>query len=1359
MDPSASSLNQSMSARGARETAPPGAFATAIDEFLSELKEKHKEDSKNPFLQALASPIGTPGADGGPQQIEVSALELQRSVLELDAKKRAGKGYQLLHRLSPFLEVFKSVLKRCEQLAQLAPSGVAIAFSGARIVLELAQAVDEYLEIIVVAMQRVAGILEIYQRLSPSPDLGPRLVHSYKEIITFWYKLSKVLSSSKPRGILPRALVTPLKKETEEALKGLQEDMHINLGISQAIEFQMTDADRQARADAEQKSLKNNIRQWIMGRDGVDFKGDCEIRLDLRHENTCSWIFEDTRFQEWCGSRENALLWYNAQPGSGKSVLASAVIDYLTRADKKVAYFFYSFSKHSNRYVADGLRTLALQLLGFTKTPSDKLVDLYEKEIQFSPYLSNLRVIASVVHELITRNDDLYIVIDGIDECEDEKDMMSHMEWLIGRPTLGTTRWLFTNRVSEVEKTLRKMKAVEIRPSPDAIREDIRSYLSTKISCQSRLRAWAAECDNNFLIARFVSEVLGKLTSEADIRAELATFPKKLNGFYARTLAKIDALGPMEQSVARRIFLTLSAAQQTMSVDELLDALAIKRGSKDYSASRLPKEELIHELCGSLVIVEERITGSTRTQLVRFCHKSVRDFFRQDPKTSDLDVDESLHKYFVTPSAAHEEIGLNCLTYLMYGRYSKHMDFGFLDKNIPKEHAFLRYAATFWFQHLSDAFVQQPSPVSCKTVQEFIGSKNFWNCLCVQSHVVPYIFGRYISNKRGYNMAIKGREWKGDDSFAVPLPTWLSDCSPDGSLKDQSLCNFVDEWREVMITHSQVLDQCVPMKPFISSCWLRPLSKTAVVKCVNLENAFNSHDLTASQIIGLGFSGRKLVVEVAYRTKDDPPDVMRHLKQPLFKTQSQPKQSHQKLPVESNMSEWVIRQSLEDGIENELIAWSVDTCSMDLRKVSREHSERFKPPTRLGELLSASKLPWDMLGCRDVNGTDSKSSASVIHMAQRSAQTWSSGHNDCSNEDSDDDSESSDTASEESLSDDEDEFSDDESLSETASDEHGISELDTDESDVESSAGNQKNTSYLIIISNGRAPFWTQPWTHQPLMYSKIICAAHPTKPVVAFMYKSSQLEVINLDEGTHTSIEVSGISDGLGGFILASTRELYFSPCGNVLHCVFITFARQKLYTECSVTKASLNFPSDNKGITATHLVHVKYTLADPLIAIEPPSVLTYWYTSHVIVALPPLTCSPKILKLVLDGDSVSTLRNPIYFPASTPRRDPRLVYRPSSQDAEGYVFLVLNAVPPVGDATSKLDPGSPVVALRWCVHDDEGWRPWDKDEDDTSLDMANDSTVWNLMRGTFVESGKPFSVPVRCGLNWTRKSYLSCG
>jgi hypothetical protein len=276
-------------------------------------------------------------------------------------------------------------------------------------------------------------------------------------------------------------------------------------------------------------------------------------------------------------------------------------------------------------------------------------------------------------------------------------------------------------------------------------------------------------------------------------------------------------------------------------------------------------------------------------------------------------------------------------------------------------------------------------------------------------------------------------------------------------------------------------------------------------------------------------------------------------------------------------------------------------------------------------------------------------------------------------------------------------------------------------------------------------------------------------------------------------------------------------------MHYLSITFCQRSTHTECFVVASTLKIicpAAGNDGTDTTvessvaaatttsgPTTRLTYNFADHLANLCPPFALTYWCGDNsndnptIIVALPPLTCDPKMFKISLGTNSpastpatasVMTLREPIYFPASTPRRDARLVYRPSpssgknkskdkdkdkdkEKDSDGYLFLVLDAVTapstPTSTTAANTTTSPPVVALRWTVsgHGDGGWREWNDDEkgEDCGLSFSSaadlDSTgrsslIRNRLRGSFVESGKPFSVPIRCGLNWTRKSYLSC-
>lgn len=197
------------------------------------------------------------------------------------------------------------------------------------------------------------------------------------------------------------------------------------------------------------------------------------------------------------------------------------------------------------------------------------------------------------------------------------------------------------------------------------------------------------------------------------------------------------------------------------------------------------------------------------------------------------------------------------------------------------------------------------------------------------------------------------------------------------------------------------------------------------------------------------------------------------------------------------------------------------------------------------------------------------------------------------------------------------------------------------------------------------------------------------------------------------------------------------------------------------------------------------------------------------MLVALPPLTCDPRVVRIRLpevdpatgliaacyddddngSGGGILTPREPVYFPASTPARRPRLMYRGPQQHqqrAEGvseageaggscYLFLALDRLrhgkaptrPTAGGASSAesdAEPSSPErvsppVVLRWkMASGDDGWRAWNPEEDGRASDLKRPIPVEKLLQGQFVDAAKRFHVQIRSGLNWSRKGHLSC-
>jgi hypothetical protein len=292
---------------------------------------------------------------------------------------------------------------------------------------------------------------------------------------------------------------------------------------------------------------------------------------------------------------------------------------------------------------------------------------------------------------------------------------------------------------------------------------DIQKYFDAKTSGDKSyidLEQIIEDTGNNFLYANLVIKAIEGYScpkAKAKMRRD---FLKGLFSYYAQVL-RLDEQPDHQQDTARRIVNILIGAWQSMTLDELIDAIAIDRNLKDYDASGVSPRQIVDRLCAPLLIFDKTGRGTEGNPVVWLCQKTVEGFFLQSPDKLKFHVNPEHLYWFTTSRTTSEELGRDCLAYLQYARYVKPLDLKLILEKGAGEHAFLPYAATFWFQHLDDARV---TPELVENVSKFLKSKAFWNYLRVQSNVAPFVFGCY-SSKMGFNksakfkMTIRSREW------------------------------------------------------------------------------------------------------------------------------------------------------------------------------------------------------------------------------------------------------------------------------------------------------------------------------------------------------------------------------------------------------------------------------------------------------------------------------------------------------------------------------------------------------------------------------------------------------------------------
>ena len=81
---------------------------------------------------------------------------------------------------------------------------------------------------------------------------------------------------------------------------------------------------------------------------------------DTRLNGSCSWLTAKPSFQEWWSSLAPRYFWLKGAPASGKSVLASYIIEYLK--ENPTCYYFFRKGDKTGNNLSSFLRSMAFQM-------------------------------------------------------------------------------------------------------------------------------------------------------------------------------------------------------------------------------------------------------------------------------------------------------------------------------------------------------------------------------------------------------------------------------------------------------------------------------------------------------------------------------------------------------------------------------------------------------------------------------------------------------------------------------------------------------------------------------------------------------------------------------------------------------------------------------------------------------------------------------------------------------------------------------------------------------------------------------------------------------------------------------------
>lgn len=434
---------------------------------------------------------------------------------------------------------------------------------------------------------------------------------------------------------------------------------------------------------------------------------DYSFFRDQWTQGTNSWILDDKLFLNWCDVHHPSpvALWLTGGPATGKSIMASFIINHLMQQGKQCEYFFIRFSAPVKRGLGYLLRSMAYQMAQSMPDFCRKLAELEDEGINFES--ANPRVIWDRIFKSILatneNNEPLYWVVDGLDEAEDPRMLVRTLLDFLA--SITSIRLLFTSRrVSEIQSSLikasRNIACDEL--SIEGHTDDLFSYIHQELelagddefrrSIEQRLLKGA---QNNFLWVRLAVDRINACHRQADVEDALKELPDGMGALYDRMAARISCLpSDRDRLLAISVLQCLTCSLRPLTVTELGEAVT------EDTSEMLDFERSVLDLCAGFVMIDN-------DGYVSLIHQTACEYLISSSTGGQAQM--------VRRDEAHAHMFQSCMQCLL----SPGIRAKFKRAGGPK---LLEYAATSWFSHLLSSPLDDEK--SFQTLRKFLSGQS-----------------------------------------------------------------------------------------------------------------------------------------------------------------------------------------------------------------------------------------------------------------------------------------------------------------------------------------------------------------------------------------------------------------------------------------------------------------------------------------------------------------------------------------------------------------------------------------------------------------------------------------------------------
>ncbi|RHZ74268.1 hypothetical protein CDV55_108638 [Aspergillus turcosus] len=414
-----------------------------------------------------------------------------------------------------------------------------------------------------------------------------------------------------------------------------------------------------------------------------------------RVSNTGGWLLERQEYLQWRDNgSDHSLLWCHGVQGSGKTVLASKIIDDLQSSvegtGRLLAFYYFDYKETQSNIVNRVLSSILAQLVAGLPKPPKSVAAAYEKSHDSASSLTQ-NELERLISDAVRESQRVYIIFDALDECCSSADRKTLLGVFLRLVETHRLCILVTSRphLSDISTVLYSHSAIEIQAQESDIRAYVRQELGKSDVDDIVDEAFATRIADTlarlargmFLLPIIHLRTLLSQPTAGDMEHKLASMPIDLFVAFEETINRIQRLPEARARLAMNTLMWICHAKRTLTVLEIRDALAVKLGQTSRCPQYCPTPRMIVDCCQGLVVIDPS------TLHVRFVHYTIQEYLSRRSGQAVAQI--------------HAHMAMTCLTYLLFDTVQSgpHSDEDEISL-IPDENPLASYASAHWGDHV-----------------------------------------------------------------------------------------------------------------------------------------------------------------------------------------------------------------------------------------------------------------------------------------------------------------------------------------------------------------------------------------------------------------------------------------------------------------------------------------------------------------------------------------------------------------------------------------------------------------------------------------------------------------------------------